>query len=112
MMPARNMPVPPNEIIKKKFENILNNHRKDNIDATHEEGLITSEKEKLPIEILKNFTLAIVYGPRATYDILSIRELKASKIGSLIATKAIVVRASDVKPEIILATFTCEACGF
>ena len=61
---------------------------------------------------MKKFTVSIVYGPKAAYDPLAIRQLKSEKIGSLLAIKAIVVRASDVKPEIILATFNCDVCGF
>lgn len=38
MLPPRNIPIAANEAIKKKFENILNNHRLDNIEVTNEEG--------------------------------------------------------------------------
>lgn len=42
---------------------------------------------------------------------LSIRELRAELIGSLVECKAIVVRASEVKPLIVMATYSCDACG-
>lgn len=32
-------------------------------------------------------------------------------MGALVAVKAIVVRTSDVKPQLVLATYTCEVCG-
>lgn len=32
-------------------------------------------------------------------------------IGSLVVVKAIVVRASTVKPEIVVATYACDICG-
>lgn len=37
--------------------------------------------------------------------------LGSAKIGSLIITKGIVVRVSDIKPQIAVATYTCEVCG-
>ena len=33
-------------------------------------------------------------------------------MGELVATRAIVVRVSDVKPELVLATYSCQACGY
>lgn len=56
-------------------------------------------------------TVSIVYGPNASYEPLSIRQLKADLMGSLIACNAIVVRTSDVKPMLVMATYTCEVCG-
>lgn len=115
-LPARNVPVKPEDLIKRKFENILNNHRFENIDIAAEEaedgGASRPENERLPIEVLKKFTVSIVYGTKSAYETLSIRNLKSEKMGSLVAVKAIVVRASDVKPEIVLATYNCDACGF
>lgn len=43
---------------------------------------------------------------------MSIRNLKSNKIGSMVTIKAIVVRVSDVKPMITVATYVCDACGF
>lgn len=43
---------------------------------------------------------------------MPIRELKADLIGSLVECQAIVVRASEVKPLMVMATYSCDACGF
>lgn len=40
------------------------------------------------------------------------REIKGAQIGSLISIKGIVIRASDVKPQMQVATYTCDACGY
>lgn len=40
------------------------------------------------------------------------RETKANLIGSLINIRGIVVRASDVKPQMKVAVYVCDACGF
>lgn len=71
-----------------------------------------SVREQLPIQVLKKFTVAIVYGPDAKYQTLCIKQLKAERMGELVATRAIVVRVSDVKPELVLATYSCQACGY
>lgn len=55
--------------------------------------------------------MSIVYGPDSKMETLSIRQLKSQYIGSLVNCKAVVVRASDVKPLIIMATYTCDSCG-
>ena len=43
---------------------------------------------------------------------MNLRELKSSVLGSMITVKAIVVRVSDVKPMITVATYVCDTCGF
>jgi len=40
------------------------------------------------------------------------RETKANLIGSLLNIKGIVVRASDVKPQMQVAVYVCDMCGF
>lgn len=38
-------------------------------------------------------------------------ELSSEHIGCLIACKAIVVRAGEIKPELTVATYACDSCG-
>ena len=59
----------------------------------------------------KNFDVAIVYGPNSKTKPKAISQLAAEEIGSLVIVKAIVVRVSEVKPEISVATFACDICG-
>lgn len=58
--------------------------------------------------------MSIAYGPDSKeYDrSCSIKELRSELIGSLVIVKAIVVRASDVKPRMMMATYSCDACGY
>ncbi len=42
---------------------------------------------------------------------LSIREVKADSIGKLVSVKGIVTRATEVKPMLQVATYTCDQCG-
>jgi DNA replication licensing factor MCM6 len=42
----------------------------------------------------------------------SIRDLKMDKIGQLMSISGTVTRTSEVRPELVLGSFTCEECGF
>ncbi len=42
---------------------------------------------------------------------LSVRQVKAHQIGKLISVKGVVTRATEVKPMISVATYTCDICG-
>lgn len=40
-----------------------------------------------------------------------IREVKANCIGKLVQVKGIVTRTTEVKPMMVVATYTCDTCG-
>ena len=42
---------------------------------------------------------------------LSVRDVKADSIGKLVLVKGIVTRATEVKPMMQVATYTCDQCG-
>ena len=42
---------------------------------------------------------------------LAIREVKADSVGKLVCVKGIVTRATEVKPMMQVATYTCDQCG-
>lgn len=65
----------------------------------------------IPMSAHKNFDVALVYGSNSKVKPKAIADLTADDIGSLVVVKAIVVRASEVKPEISVATFACDICG-
>ena len=41
----------------------------------------------------------------------SVRAIKAREIGKLCALRGIVTRVSDVRPRVVVATYTCDQCG-
>lgn len=41
----------------------------------------------------------------------SIREIKAINIGKLVTVRGIVTRCTEVKPMMVVATYTCDRCG-
>lgn len=63
---------------------------------------------KYPPEIVRK---AEVYFKPATFTPTPIRDIKAEHIGHLVNIRGIVTRATDVKPRITIATYTCEQCG-
>jgi len=42
---------------------------------------------------------------------IPIRDVKANSIGRLVCVKGIVTRATEVKPLLQVATYTCDQCG-
>lgn len=54
----------------------------------------------------------IVYGPSSKIHFASISELTSEKIGSLVVCKCIVIRSSDIRPELSVATYACDVCGY
>ena len=42
---------------------------------------------------------------------LSVRKVKADSIGKLVTVRGIVTRATEVKPVMTVATYTCDQCG-
>ena len=47
----------------------------------------------------------------ATIPELSLRQIRSSSMGHLVTLRGMIVRASDVKPACLVATYTCDACG-
>ena len=41
----------------------------------------------------------------------SVRQIKARSIGKLVHVKGVVIRATEVKPMLQVATYTCDRCG-
>lgn len=66
-------------------------------------------RSKYPAELMRRFE---VYFNTAVDQIpLPIRELKAAHIGKLSTVRGIVIRATEVKPMMSVATYTCDKCG-
>jgi len=51
------------------------------------------------------------FKPLSTEKAHSIREVKAQHIGKLVTVRGIVTRCTEVKPMMVVATYTCDRCG-
>ncbi len=66
-------------------------------------------KNRFPNELLRRFECYF----RAPADMkgVSVRQIKARQIGKLVNVKGVVIRATEVKPMLQVATYTCDRCG-
>ena len=55
----------------------------------------------------------VYFKQQSRYHALPVRKvkLKAGNIGKLVTVRGIVTRATDVKPLMSVATYTCDQCG-
>ena len=51
------------------------------------------------------------FKPQSHVKANSIREIKAEHIGKLVTVRGIVTRCTEVKPMMVVATYTCDRCG-
>lgn len=74
-------------------------------------------KSKLPPEIYRKYE--IIFSSISSNDVKSnikkestnLRELRANRIGSFITVVGIVVRVSEIRPFLQVASYACEECG-
>ncbi|EDW69131.1 DNA replication licensing factor Mcm7 [Drosophila virilis] len=67
------------------------------------------ERNAFPTELMKRFEVG--FKPLSTEKAHSIREVKAQQIGKLVTVRGIVTRCTEVKPMMVVATYTCDRCG-
>ncbi|XP_053956715.1 DNA replication licensing factor Mcm7 [Anastrepha ludens] len=67
------------------------------------------QRNNFPPELMKRFEVA--FKPHSNEKAQSIREIKAEHIGRLVTVRGIVTRCTEVKPMMVVATYTCDRCG-
>lgn len=62
--------------------------------------------------VMTTFSLSELYfqGPSSNKPRV-IREVRADSVGKLVTVRGIVTRVSEVKPRMVVATYTCDQCG-
>lgn len=66
----------------------------------------------LPGELKRKYTLSVSLPTSPPFEkATSIRDVKALHIGKLVKIRGVVVRASDVKPLMVVATYWCPKCS-
>jgi len=66
-------------------------------------------KNRFPNELLRRFE--VYFKAPASMKSVSVRQIKARSIGKLVNVKGVVIRATEVKPMLQVATYTCDRCG-
>lgn len=64
--------------------------------------------EKYPPDLLRR---AEIYFKPPNLEPIPIRQVNADEVGRLITVRGIVTRATEVKPKLTIATYTCDQCG-
>lgn len=62
-----------------------------------------------PPKLIRRYSVYLK--PLSGAKALSVRQAKGANIGHLICVRGIVTRISDVKPSMVVATYTCSSCG-
>ncbi|XP_063701865.1 DNA replication licensing factor Mcm7 [Culicoides brevitarsis] len=66
-------------------------------------------RNNFPQELMKRFE---VYFKAPSKDkAVAIRDVKAENMGKLVTVRGIVTRSTEVKPMMVVATYTCDRCG-
>ncbi|KAI9259583.1 DNA replication licensing factor mcm6 [Phascolomyces articulosus] len=67
----------------------------------------TSSNESVAGAVLREFSVSFYSVP----DFARVRQLKTEKIGQLITISGTVTRTTEVRPELVYGSFTCNECG-
>lgn len=57
------------------------------------------------------FDSEVYFKAPSEQEFVPVRDVKADCIGKLVKMKGIVTRATEVKPMMTVATYTCDQCG-
>ena len=111
IMPNPSKQLPADELLMDKND-IIQRHRSQNMaNLPIEEKDKNARKNIIPKELRRRYELFIVNGPGEKANTVPLRQLKAKDIGSLQTVKGIVVKCTDVKPFLKVASYSCDICG-
>ncbi|XP_041482371.1 DNA replication licensing factor mcm7-like [Lytechinus variegatus] len=66
-------------------------------------------RNQFPAELMRRYEL--YFKTSSQQKALSVRDIKADRIGKLVQVRGIVTRSTEVKPMMTVATYTCDQCG-
>ena len=113
LMPNANKQLPIDETLMNKAD-IIQKHRLQNLNnlSNEEKDKANKNKSGIPKELTRRYELIIIPGPGSKNKTIPLRQLKANQIGSLQTIKGIVVKMTDVKPFLKVASYSCDICGY
>ncbi|XP_071159083.1 DNA replication licensing factor mcm7-like [Mytilus galloprovincialis] len=99
------------EVTNKDALDVYIEHRLLMEQRNHPEGqeVTRDPRNKYPAELMRRYEVYFKLPPQDKH--VAIREVKADCIGKLVCVKGIVTRATEVKPMLMVATYTCDTCG-
>ena len=113
LMPNPSKQLPVDEMLMEKSD-IIRKHRLQNMNNLPNEDKDKLDKNKsgIPKELTRRYELIIIPGPGSKNKTVPLRQLRAEQIGSLQTIKGIVVKMTDVKPFLKVASYSCDICGY
>uniref|UniRef100_A0A4X2JQL9 DNA replication licensing factor MCM7 n=1 Tax=Vombatus ursinus TaxID=29139 RepID=A0A4X2JQL9_VOMUR len=97
------------EVVNKDVLDVYIEHRLMMEQRSQDPGATRSPQNQYPSELMCRFELYF-RGPSSSKPRV-IREVRADSIGKLVTVRGIVTRVSEVKPRMVVATYTCDQCG-
>ncbi len=74
----------------------------------HRTTVAGEDEHAYPASLMRRYELYFV--PRRLQDPVALRNIRSQHIGHLVKTRGIVVRASELMPQIVVATYVCDVC--
>ncbi|KPI93535.1 PREDICTED: DNA replication licensing factor Mcm7 [Papilio xuthus] len=72
-------------------------------------GEMRDPRNRYPPELIRRFE--VYFKDVSNAKSLAVRDVRAEHIGKLVTVRGIVTRCTDVKPLLVVATYSCSACG-
>ena len=112
LMPNPSKQLPVDEMLMEKSD-IIRKHRLQNMNlANDDKDKDGKNNSRIPKELTRRYELVIIPGPGSKNKTIPLRQLRAEQIGSLQTIKGIVVKMTDVKPFLKVASYSCDVCGY
>ncbi|CAG7818629.1 unnamed protein product [Allacma fusca] len=84
------------------------NRAQDNMETDEAVNLAAIEAQ-FPSDLLRRFE--VYFKPRSITKLVAIRDLRSSQIGKLVTVHGTIIRASEVRPLLSVATYSCDSCS-
>ncbi|XP_039603308.1 DNA replication licensing factor MCM7 [Polypterus senegalus] len=97
------------EVVMKDALDVYIEHRLMMEQRGREQNESRDPRNQYPAELMRRFE--VYFKPPSTLKPRVVRDVKADSIGKLVTVRGIVTRATEVKPMMVVATYTCDQCG-
>ncbi|KAJ6655576.1 hypothetical protein lerEdw1_005047 [Lerista edwardsae] len=97
------------EVVHKDALDVYIEHRLLLEGRSREPGQPHDPQNQFPPELMRRFEL--YFKAPTSSKARVIREVKADCIGKLVTVRGVVTRVSEVKPRMVVATYSCDRCG-
>ena len=101
------------EVPAKDALDVFVQHR-DLVESRRNEGVPQGQqnpdaRNTFPPELMRRYE--VYFKAQENDKVIPIRDVKAGQVGKLVNIRGIVTRATEVKPMMTVATYTCDQCG-